>query len=144
MTNKQKQILEALFRGGHIVKVHPGLYTVRDAKCNPIRRANDATVHQVFKYCKKIGKKTVAHVLDKKLVLKLRANHWVKKRYKEVRDQLLILNTADAALAMMQSFPVTVGFACEPCVVESATPVQIDRQDLYDHLGKLLHLNNTN
>lgn len=116
MTKKQKEIFEVLFRGGHIVKVRPGLYTARVANGSPIRRGNDTTMFKVFKYCKKIMKlNSPMWILNKKEVLKLRANHWVKKRYKQVRDQLLIEQTTDATLEVLQSYPVTVGFTCQPC-----------------------------
>jgi hypothetical protein len=143
MTKKQKEIFEVLFRGGHIVKVRPGLYTARNLNLNAIRRGNDNTIAQVVKHCKKIMKhNSPMWILDKKAVLKLRATHWVKKRYKQVRDQQFILQEADKALAVMQSFPVTVGFQCQPCTVESAKPVQIDLKEVYDHMAKIL--NNTN
>jgi hypothetical protein len=98
------------------VKVRPGLYTARSENLCAIRRGNDQTINQVLKHCKKIMKhNSPMWILNKKEVLKLRANHWVKKRYKQVRDQQFIEQVAEATLAVMQSFPTTIGFTCIPC-----------------------------
>lgn len=86
MTAPQKKILECLIMGGHVVKVIAGKYTARDHKGNPIARGGDRTMYQVFKYCRKVKKiGSVIWILDKRKVLSLSGNSWIKKNYKAVR-----------------------------------------------------------
>lgn len=109
MTKLQKKILECLFRGGHIIpqlpgqttpgqmtlfneKVKitatPGKWTVREKNFKLVARASNKKVQPLFEYCRivNIGK-VPAYIINKSLILSLHGNTWMKRQYKEIRDQ---------------------------------------------------------
>lgn len=141
MTDQFKKGMEAIIRGGSIANIGNGKYRVRDREARPVLSVRYSTFISYSRHCRKRGN---VWVLNKKKILSYHGKSWVKKTYKVCRDQALIEKSERDLTKIINSFPTTIGFTCEPCVVESATPVQIDRQELYDHLGKLLHLYNTN
>lgn len=119
-TKLQRECFEILFRDGVIVKIHPGKYTFRDRQGNPLKRVNKATFEAVEKMCKKTFRGGWAmYVINKKLILSLNGNSWLKKRYKKVRgikkDNAIINEAAEVALEVFNSLPKTVGLACHPC-----------------------------
>lgn len=100
MTQKQKQIFQVLFEGGHFVMIAPGRFRARDSKCNPIVTFGPNSSYPIYKFSKK--KKNV-FVLDKKKVLQLHGNNWIKKIYKETRNGIPTLCKPCPPMEVIQS-----------------------------------------
>lgn len=150
MTKLQKKIFLCLFRGGHIVKQIPGKdkpqialfdieptikspdkYSVREKDFKLVHRIGVKSIPFIFSYCREIRRfKTTVYEINKKLVLSLNGNSWIKQNYKKTRDEIFISNAAAKLGEFLNSFPRTAAYACHPCTFQLITSTyKINRHD---------------
>jgi hypothetical protein len=141
MTELQKKIFLCLFRGGHIVKQIPGKdkpqitmfdieptikspdkYSVREKDFKLVHRIGVKSIPFIFDYCREVRRfKTTVYEINKKKVLSLNGNSWIKKEYKKIRDEIFIQNAAAKLGQFLNSFPKKVAYLCPPCTLQIIT-----------------------
>lgn len=111
MTELFKQAMIILFHGGSITPVGGGKYRICDPARNSKATVGFNTYKKMKSHCKRKG---MMWVIDKRLILSYRRNHWVKKSYIEIRDKSIMYKATQEALSLMLSFPTYIAYMCYP------------------------------
>lgn len=135
MTDRFKDAMKAILRGGSIAFLGSGKYRVRDVTATPVMTIGTGMYQDLIRHCRKKGN---VWVINKKKILSYHGKSWVKKEYKKIRYEGTVIQLADIAMrSLLKLYPKTAGYTCFPC-----TNTSIIKFDKHDQERKVSEGNN--